>query len=147
MIRILDDNDANEISDGGTSDAEGEEYKCVVSFKDVMKEVELEHLCCDANEIESGVEVDDNDRFVCEVKDESVQFMLYRALLGWSPPCGPEMIGIKPSIEIKEGHYLKMWIILEVGAHILSDQCLNQEVKNTSVMPCRLALFLFLLML
>jgi hypothetical protein len=31
--------------------------------------VELECLCCDANEIESVVEVDDNDGFVCEVKD------------------------------------------------------------------------------
>jgi hypothetical protein len=47
-----------------------------------MKEVELEHLCCDANEIESGVEVDDNDGFVCEVKDESVQSMLYGASPG-----------------------------------------------------------------
>ncbi len=72
LIRMLDDNDANEIGDGGTSDAEGEGYKCVVSFKDGMKEVELKSLCCDANEIESGVEVDDNDEFVCEVKDESV---------------------------------------------------------------------------
>jgi hypothetical protein len=72
LIRMLGDNDANEIGDGGTSDAEGEGYKCVVSFKDGMKEVELEHLCCDANEIESGVEVDDNDAFVCEVTDENV---------------------------------------------------------------------------
>jgi hypothetical protein len=30
---MLDDNDANEIGDGGTSDAEGEEYKCVISLK------------------------------------------------------------------------------------------------------------------
>jgi hypothetical protein len=57
------------------------------------------------------------------------------------------MIGIQPSIEIKESHYFKMWIIQEVGAHILSDQYLNQEVENTSVMPCLLALFLYLLML
>jgi hypothetical protein len=57
------------------------------------------------------------------------------------------MIGVQPSIQMKESHSLKMWIILEVGAHILSDQCLNQEVENTSVMPCLLALFLFLLML
>ncbi len=34
---MLDDNDANEIGDGGTSDAEGEGYKCVISFKDGMK--------------------------------------------------------------------------------------------------------------
>ncbi len=52
--------------------------------------MELKHLCCDANEIESGVEVDDNDGFVCEVKDESVQSMLYGALPGWPPPCGPD---------------------------------------------------------
>jgi hypothetical protein len=37
-----------------------------------MKEVELEHLCCDANEIESGVKVDNYDAFVCEVMNESV---------------------------------------------------------------------------
>jgi hypothetical protein len=52
---MLDENDANEIDDGGTSDAEGEGYECGVSFKDGMKEVELERLCDDANEIVSGV--------------------------------------------------------------------------------------------
>ncbi len=36
----------------------------------------------DANEIESGVEVDDNDAFMCEVTDDSEQSRLYRALLG-----------------------------------------------------------------
>ncbi len=87
---MLDDNDANEIGDGGTSDGEGEGYECVVSFKDGIKEVELERLFCDANEIESGVQVDDNDTFVCEVTDESVQSMLYGALPGWLPPCGPD---------------------------------------------------------
>jgi hypothetical protein len=69
---MLNDNDANETGDGGTSVAEGDGYKCVISFKDGMKEVELEHLCCDANETESGIEVDDNYAFVCEVVDESV---------------------------------------------------------------------------
>jgi hypothetical protein len=86
---MLDDNDANEIGDGGTSDAEGDGYKCVVSSNDGMKEVELECLCYDANEIESGVEVDDNDAFMCEVTDESVQSRLYGAPPGWSPPCAP----------------------------------------------------------
>jgi hypothetical protein len=38
---MLDGDDANKVGDGGTSDAEGEGYKCVVSFKDGMKEVEL----------------------------------------------------------------------------------------------------------
>jgi hypothetical protein len=89
LIPMLDDNDANQIGDGGTSDAEGDGYKCVVSFKDVMKEVELEHLCFDVNEIESGVEVDDNYAFVCEVTDDSVQSRLYGALPGWSPPYAP----------------------------------------------------------
>jgi hypothetical protein len=56
---------------GGTSDAEGDGYECVISFKDEMKEVEIESFCFDANEIESGKEVDDNDAFVCEVKDDS----------------------------------------------------------------------------
>jgi hypothetical protein len=47
-----------------------------------MKEVELECLCYDANEIERGVEVDDNDAFMCEVTNESVQSRLYGALPG-----------------------------------------------------------------
>ncbi len=59
-------------------------------LKDGMKEVELERLCCDANEIERGVEVDDNDAFVCEVMDEGVQSMLYGAPPGCSPLCGPD---------------------------------------------------------
>ncbi len=94
--------------------------QCVVSFKDGMKEVELKRLCYDANEIESGVQIDDNDAFVCEVKDESVQSMLYGAPPGWSPPCGPD--NWNPTINrIKESHYLKMWIILEIGGkHYLS---------------------------
>jgi hypothetical protein len=57
------------------------------------------------------------------------------------------LIDLQQSIQIKESHSSKMWMILEVGAHILSDQRLNQEVENTSVMPCLLALFQFLLML
>ncbi len=32
LIRMLNDNDANEVGDGGTSDAEGEGYKCVCFF-------------------------------------------------------------------------------------------------------------------
>ncbi len=90
LIQMLDDNDANEIGDGSTSDAEGDGYKCVISFKDRMKEVELKHSCYDANKIESGVEIDDNDAFVYEVMDESVQSMLYGASPGWSPPCAPD---------------------------------------------------------
>jgi hypothetical protein len=39
LIQMLNDDDANEIGDGGTSDAEGDRYKCVVSFKDAMNEV------------------------------------------------------------------------------------------------------------
>ena len=38
---MLDDIDVNELADGGTSDAEGEGYECVISFKDGMKGVEL----------------------------------------------------------------------------------------------------------
>ncbi len=76
LIQMLDDIDANELGDGGTSDAEGEGYKCVDSFKDGLKEVELERLCYNANEIESGVEVDDNDAIVCKVKDDSLHSRL-----------------------------------------------------------------------
>jgi hypothetical protein len=54
-----------------------------------MKEVELECLCFDANEIESGVENDDNDAFGCEVIDDSVQSRLYGAPPSWSLPYAP----------------------------------------------------------
>jgi hypothetical protein len=91
LIRMLDEYNANELGDGGTSDAEGEGYKCVVSFKDGMKEkeVELECLCFDANDIERGVEIDDNDAFMCEVKDDSSHSRLYGAPPGWSGPSAP----------------------------------------------------------
>jgi hypothetical protein len=86
---MLNDNDAIEIGDGSTSDVDGDGYKFVVSFEDGMKEVELERLCYDPNEIESGVEVDDNDVFVCEVTDESVLSRLFGAPPGWAAPCAP----------------------------------------------------------
>ncbi len=87
---MLNDDDANEVGDGGTSDAEGEGCECVVSFKDGMKEVELERLCFDANEIESGVEVDDNDALACEVKDNTLNSSLYGEPPGWSAPSAPD---------------------------------------------------------
>ncbi len=60
MIPALNDNNVNEVGDGGTADAEGDGYECVISFQDGMKEVEHKSLCFGANEIERGVEVDDN---------------------------------------------------------------------------------------
>jgi hypothetical protein len=87
---MLDYINANDYGDGGTSNAEGEGYKCVISFKDGMNEVELECLCYDANEIESGVEVDENDAIVCEVKDDSSHSRLYGVPPGWSAPCAPD---------------------------------------------------------
>ncbi len=83
---------------GGTSDAEGEGCKCVVSFKDGMKEVELEWLCFDANEIESCVEVDDNYAFVCEVRDNTSNSSLYGVPPGWSAPSASD--DWNPSINI-----------------------------------------------
>ncbi len=94
---MLDYDDANEVVDGGTSDAEGDGYKCAVSFKDEIKKVELERLCFDANEIESGIEVDDNDAFVCEVKGivQTPACMEHRQV-GQHQVL--QMIGIQPSI-------------------------------------------------
>ncbi len=82
MIQALDEDNANEVGDGGTLDAEGDGYECVHSFQDGMKEEEHERLCFDANEIESGIEVDYNDAIVCEVKDNSSNSSLYGALPG-----------------------------------------------------------------
>jgi hypothetical protein len=98
---MLNDNDTNEVGDGGTSDDESEGYECVVSFKDGMKEVELERLFFDANKIESGVEVDDNDAFVCEVKDSSSNSSLYGAPPGWSAPSAPD--DWNPTVNINRG--------------------------------------------
>ncbi len=143
---MLDDDNANEVGDGGISDAEGEEYECVISFKDGMKEVELERLCFDANEIESGVEVDDNDAFVCEVKDNTSNSSLYGASPGWSAPNAPDDWNPNVNTYCGEPRFEDV-DNPGVGATILSDQCLSQEEENTSVMQCRLALFLYLLML
>jgi hypothetical protein len=110
-----------------------------------MKEVELEHLCFDANKIESQIEVDDNDAFVCEVTDYIVQSRMYRALPGWSPPYAPADWG--PTVNTNKGEPLFEDLDDPGGwTHIFSDQCLNQEVENTSVMPCLLAHVLFLWM-
>ncbi len=79
---MLDENDTNEVGDGGTSDAEGDGYECVVCFQDGMKEVDFKRLCFDAHEIESDVEVDDLDVIVCEVKDHTSKSRLYGALPG-----------------------------------------------------------------
>jgi hypothetical protein len=98
---MLNDDNANEVGDGGTSDAEGEGYKCVLSFKDGMKEGELKRLCFDANEIESSVEVDDNDAFVCEVKDNTSNSSLYGAPPGWPAPSAPD--DWNPNININCG--------------------------------------------
>ncbi len=78
-----------------------EGYKCVVSFEDGMKEVELEWLCFDANEIECGVEVDDNDAFVCEVKHDTSNSSLYGAPPGWSAPSAPD--DCNPTVNINCG--------------------------------------------
>ncbi len=98
---MLDDDDANEVGDGGTSDADGEGQECVISSKYEMKEVELQRLCFDANENESGVEVDDNDAFVCEVKDYTSNSSLYGAPPGWSAPSAPD--DWNPNININHG--------------------------------------------
>ncbi len=59
-------------------------------LQDGMKEVELERLFCDANDIESGVEVDDNDAIMCEVKNDISHSRLYGAPPGWSAPSAPD---------------------------------------------------------
>ncbi len=55
-----------------------------------MKEVELERFFCDANEIESGIEVDENDAIVCEMKNDISHSSLYGAPPGWSAPSAPD---------------------------------------------------------
>ncbi len=101
MIWVLDENDANEVGDGGTSDGEGNGYKCVFCFQDGMKEVDSECLCFDAHEIESGVEVDDLDSIVCKVKDHTSKSRLYGAV-GQHPVL--HMIGICPKLKASKDY-------------------------------------------
>ncbi len=71
LSKMLDDADANEIGDGGLSDAEGSGDDCVLSFRDIMKEVE--HECLHYNQMKySRTEVDDNKTFVCELSDRNL---------------------------------------------------------------------------
>ncbi len=86
MIQVLDKNDANDIGDDGTSDGEGKGYKCIVAFKEGMKKVDSKCLCFDAHEIESGVEIDNLNAVVCEVKDVTSKSTLFGAPPRWSPP-------------------------------------------------------------
>jgi len=88
-IKLLQDQDENEVGDGGDSDGEGDGYECVTSFRLGMKEVERERLEYDAQEIEHDVEVDDDDACVCEETND-VQCTLFGAPKGWSPPGQPE---------------------------------------------------------
>ena len=101
---MLDENDANEVGDGGTSDAEGNGYECVVSFQDRIKEVDSERLCFDAHEIESSVEVDDLNAIMCEVKDVTSESTLFGAPPGWSPPGPPD--DWNPTIHVDRGEPL-----------------------------------------
>ncbi len=101
---MLDRNDANDVGDCGTSDGEGKGYECIVAFQDGMKEVDSKHLCFDAHEIESGVEIDDLNAVVCEVKDVSSKSTLFGALPGWSPPNPPD--DWNPTIHVDRGEPL-----------------------------------------
>ncbi len=86
MIRVLNENDANEVGDGGTSDGEGKGYECIVSFQEGMKEADAKRLCFDTHEIEGGVDLDDLNAVMCEVKDLTSKSTLYGAPPGWSAP-------------------------------------------------------------
>jgi len=88
-IKLLQDEDENEVGDGGDSDGEGDGYECVTFFREGMKEVERERLEHDAQEIEHDVEVDDDDACVCN-KTNNVQSTLFGSPKGWSPPGQPE---------------------------------------------------------
>ncbi len=101
MIQVLDENDTNEVGDDRTSDAQGDGYECVICFQDGMKEVDSKHLCFDAHEIESGVEVDDLDAILCEVKDHTSKSRLYGAPPGWAAPSAPH--GWDPTINLNRG--------------------------------------------
>ncbi len=47
-------------------------------------------MCFDAHEIECGIEIDDLNAVMCEVKDVTFKSTLFVALPGWSPPSPPD---------------------------------------------------------
>jgi hypothetical protein len=84
--------------------------------------------------------------FVCEVTDDSVQSRLSGAPPGWSPPYAPA--DWSPTVKTNKREPLCKDVDTPGGwSSYTFRPMLNQEVENTPVMQCLLALFLFLLML
>jgi hypothetical protein len=143
---MLNDVDVNEVGNSGTSDAAGDGYKCVVSFKDGMKEVELDRYCFHANEIEGGVEVDDNNAFVCEMMNNNVQSRLCRTPPGWSPPYTPN--DWSPMVNTNKREPLFEDVDNPGGwSSYTFRPMFKPRGENTSVMSCLLVHVLFRLIL
>ncbi len=63
--------------------------------------MDSKRLCFDAHKIESGVEIDDLNAVVCEVKDVTSKSSLFGAPPGWSAPSAPD--DWNPNIHVDRG--------------------------------------------
>ena len=99
-IKLLEAEDDEEFGDGGSSDGEGDGYECMSSFLEGMKEVEIECLHHDFDEIEHGVEAHDDDAIVCDEKAKNVSGLI-GAPIGWSAPSAPE--NWDPTVNLAKG--------------------------------------------
>jgi hypothetical protein len=108
-----------------------------------MKEVDSKRLCFDAHEIESGVEVDDLDLIVCEVKDLTSKSRLYGEPPGWSAPGPPH--DWNPTINVNHGEP-RFEDVDNQGkwSNFTIRPMFERKVESTSAIPCQLALFLYL---
>jgi hypothetical protein len=100
-IKLLEAEDnEQEISDGGSYDGEDDEYECAVSFLEGMKDVEIERLCHDANEIEHCVEANDDNAILCDETSQKVSGWI-GAPIGWSAPSPPK--NWNPTVNLSKG--------------------------------------------
>ena len=101
LIKLLKaEDDEQEVSDGGLSDGEGNGYECVSSFLEGMKEVEIECLHHDFDEIEHCVEAHDDDDILCDEIAENVSGLI-GAPSGWSAPSAPK--DWDPTVNLAKG--------------------------------------------
>ena len=103
-IKLLQVEDGEqEIGDGGSSDGEGNVYECVVSFLEGMKDVEIERLHRDADEIEHCIEANDEDAILCDKTSPKVSGLI-GAPIGWSAHFPPA--NWNPTVNLSKGEPL-----------------------------------------
>ena len=83
-------NDTTENGDGGNSDAGGDGYNIMEDFMEARRDVEIDRLTSDFNEIETNV-LDDTKNCTMSVSTDNTALPTYlkNAPKGWSVPSAP----------------------------------------------------------